>query len=401
MSMRVFQINLCEGFGGSEVYTRFFSLALQKLGCESSVIVNGKADHWKNLDLGKASLVPASNGRDVLRALPNRDALVFSHTAIDGFLGDALAKRHRYVGFVHQPLYLKALSPFRRFRLALGVSEYVLASVRAAGLACYARPLYGVADVDRVERRPLQPLYRTSEIAHDRSSLRGRALGVLEPMTSALRSPEEYHRRRGLTLGIVSPIVEMKQFPKLFSIIAPIIARYPDVNLEIFGSGGLSAVQTLRRALEPIADRVRFWGQQSDMRSVYGGIDFLLTGLPEREGLGRNVVEAQMCGAAVLAIHSPPFTETVLPGKTGYLYRDPREDNGADFERYLASLKEGVDLPDPLAHREHLARFTLPAFTAEVSRLLNNLDHLVPAGRHEYTPWYKAPQTISQTLQGI
>lgn len=401
MNKRVYQINLCEAFGGSEVYTRFFSLALQNLGWQSTVIVNTKADHWNSLDLGKASLVPAANGRDVLRQMPNRDALVFSHTAIDCFLGDALAKRHRYVGFAHQPLYLKALAPFRRFRMVLGVSEYVLASVRAAGLDCYARPLYGVADVDRVERRPLQQLTRGSEFAHDRSSLRGRALGLLEPMTSALRAPEVYHRRRGLTLGIVSPLVEMKQFPKLFSIIAPIIARYPEVNLEIFGSGTASAVQALRRSLEPLGDRVRFWGQQTDMRSVYGGIDFLLTGLPEREGLGRNVVEAQMCGAAVLAVHSPPFTETVLDGKTGYLYRDPREDGGADFERHLAGLKEGVDLPDPLAHREHLARFTLPAFTAEVSRLLNNLDHLVPSGRHEFTPWYRPPQTVTQTLQGI
>lgn len=401
MNKRVYQINLCEGFGGSEVYTRFFSLALQKLGWQSTVIVNAKADHWNSLDLGRASLVPAANGRDVLRQLPNRDALVFSHTAIDGFLGDALAKRHRYVGFVHQPLYLKALAPFRRFRLALGVSEYVLASVRAAGLACYARPLYGVADVDRIERRPLQALTRNSEFTFDRSSLRGRALGLLEPMTSALRSPEVYHRRRGLTLGIVSPIVEMKQFPKLFSIIAPIIARYPEVNVEVFGSGAVGSVQALKRSLEPLGDRVRFWGQQTDMRSVYGGIDFLLTGLPEREGLGRNVVEAQMCGAAVLAIHSPPFTETVLDGKTGYLYRDPREDGGADFERQLAGLKEGVDLPDPLAYPEHLARFTFPAFTAEVSRLLNNLDHLVPSGRHEFTPWYRAPQTVTQTLQGI
>ena len=401
MNKRVYQINLCEGFGGSEVYTRFFSLALQKLGWHSTVIVNAKADQWNSLDLGRASLVPAANGRDVLRQLPNRDALVFSHTAIDGFLGDALAKRHRYVGFVHQPLYLKALAPFRRFRLALGVSEYVLASVRAAGLACYARPLYGVADVDRIERRPLQALTRNSEFTFDRSSLRGRALGLLEPMTSALRSPEVYHRRRGLTLGIVSPIVEMKQFPKLFSIIAPIIARYPEVNVEVFGSGAVGSVQALKRSLEPLGDRVRFWGQQTDMRSVYGGIDFLLTGLPEREGLGRNVVEAQMCGAAVLAIHSPPFTETVLDGKTGYLYRDPREDGGADFERQLAGLKEGVDLPDPLAYPEHLARFTFPAFTAEVSRLLNNLDHLVPSGRHEFTPWYRAPQTVTQTLQGI
>lgn len=401
MSKRVYQINLCEAFGGSDVYTRFLSLALQNLGWQSTILVNAKAEHWRELDLGKAHLVPVNNGRELLRMLPSRDALVFSHSPIDGFLGDALAKRHRYVGFAHQPLYLKAVSPFRRFRLVLGVSEYVLASARAAGLTCYARPLYGVADVDRVERRPLQPLVRSNEYAVDRTSLRGRALSLLQPVTSALRAPEIYHRRRGLTLGIVSPIVEMKQFPKLFAILAPIIGRHPEVHLEVFGAGNPSTVNALKHSLAPLGDRVRFWGQQTDMRSVYGGIDFLFTGLPEREGLGRNVVEAQMCGAAVLAIHSPPFTETVLHGKTGYLYRDPREDQGADFERQLSGLREGADLPDPLKHPEHLARFTLPAFTLEVSRLLNNLDHLVPTGHHEFTPWYRAPHTVTQTLQGI
>lgn len=401
MSKRCFQINLCEGFGGSEVYTRFFSLAVQAAGRDSTIIVNSRASHWKDLDFGRAQVLPVRNPREVLRALPDRDALVFSHTPIDGFLGDALAKRHRYVGFAHQPLYLKALAPFRRFRLLLGVSEYVLASARAAGLPCYARPLYGVADVDRVARKPLQPMFRNSEFSWDRRKLRDQAFALLDRNESALWPREPYHRRRGLTLGIVSPIIEMKQFPKLFAIIAPIIQRYPDVNLEVFGSGDWTAVRELKRALNPIRELVRYWGQQSDMRAVYGGIDFLLTGLPEREGLGRNVIEAQMCGAAVLAIHAPPFTETVLEGKTGYLYRDPREDGGAEFERILSGLKEGAELPDPLDHPDHLARFTFPTFINEVLHLLNNIDHLVASGRNTYSPWYRPPQTVTQSLQGI
>ena len=37
----------------------------------------------------------------------------------------------------------------------------------------------------------------------------------------------------------------------------------------------------------------------------------------------------------MLAVNAPPFTETVQDGRTGLLYRDPREDQGADFARVL------------------------------------------------------------------
>lgn len=83
--------------------------------------------------------------------------------------------------------------------------------------------------------------------------------------------------------------------------------------------------------------QVRFWGQQYDIAGVYPQIDYLLTGLPEKLALGLNMTEAQTCGTSVLAVNAPPFTETVLEGVTGYLYEDPRKDQGADFARLLES----------------------------------------------------------------
>lgn len=61
---------------------------------------------------------------------------------------------------------------------------------------------------------------------------------------------------------------------------------------------------------------------------IYNKLDFLLTGLPEKEALGLNVLEAQACNLPVLAVDALPFQETVLDGKTGYLFNDPVETKG-------------------------------------------------------------------------
>ena len=64
----------------------------------------------------------------------------------------------------------------------------------------------------------------------------------------------------------------------------------------------------------------------------------------------------------MLAVKAPPFTETVAEGLTGFFYRDPREDEGADFALLLERL---LALPAPLhpaQATEHLARFSLDAF---------------------------------------
>src|SRR6185503_15609849 len=97
-----------------------------------------------------------------------------------------------------------------------------------------------------------------------------------------------------------------------------------------------------------------------------------LSGLPEKEALGLNVLEAQMCGTPVLAPRAPPFTETVLDGQTGYLYRDPREDNGLAFEKLISSLA-GKERLDPRLAKDHLARFSYPALAERTRRLLAHL----------------------------
>jgi glycosyltransferase involved in cell wall biosynthesis len=159
----------------------------------------------------------------------------------------------------------------------------------------------------------------------------------------------------------------------LFTMLSPIIARMKGIHLEVFGSGGYASVRDLRHALRPLHEGVRFWGEQSDVGKVYPMLDYVLSGLPEKEALGLNLIEAQAAGTPVLAIDAPPFTETVLNGVTGHLYRDPREDGGAAFEALLASITRGQAPLSPEGREGHLDKFSRTAFRDRVSRAMTAL----------------------------
>jgi glycosyltransferase involved in cell wall biosynthesis len=371
----IYQVNLWEGFGGSEVYTRFLSIALQTLGYRSVVFVSAKARHWTELDFGSAEIIPLADPAEIFHHLPARDALIITNFPMGGAVGDSLKREHCVVTFAHQPLYLKNLRPYAGSALIVANSWHVLKSVVWAGLPCYRQPLYGVADIDRLKQGPhAADIVARSHYDWDQRKLRDRALSLAastaQPLRERLLASPRFEKRNGLTIGIVSRLVTIKQFPLLFDILAPVIARQPKVWIEIFGSGGYASVRDLKRSLRPISDRVRFWGQQKDVRPVYASMDFLLAGLPEREGMGRNVIEAQLCGTPVLAVNAPPFTETVVHGMTGYRFTDPRMDDGSDFAQLLSRIIETGDRPDPFEAPASLRRFTQPTFNSCVERLL-------------------------------
>ena len=179
-----------------------------------------------------------------------------------------------------------------------------------------------------------------------------------------------FKKRPGVTLGIVSRLTPIKQFSLMFGILAPEIARYPGVNLEIFGSGGYASVRDLRASLAPVLKQVRFWGHQPNVATVYPQLDFVLSGLPEKEALGLNLIEAQYCGTPVLAVRAPPFTETVIEPETGFFFTDPRQDGGESFARLLERLLAGAARPDPRQATAHLERFSVAAFRERVARAL-------------------------------
>jgi glycosyltransferase involved in cell wall biosynthesis len=372
------QVNLQRGFGGGEVYTAGFARALRTVGVATHLFVDPRAQGWDRLALPGVRVLPLANVEDIVERLASeRPSWLAFHTFAPATVIEQLrAQGHLVTAFAHMPLYGRTPTPLRPFDLVLAVSRYVIASARAVGLdRVYSEPLYGVADL-APRGAGGGPLRQRSRYDWDKRKFRDRMLGLLEPLAAPFRPRSLYERRPGLTLGVVSRLTPIKQFPELFTLLAPVLARLPQVNLEIFGSGGYASVRDLEQALSPIADRVRFWGHQADVAAAYRAIDFLLTGLPEKEALGLNVIEAQACGTPVLAPDAPPFDETIAHGITGLRYHDPRTDAGADFERTLRTILSGGFRFDAQGAQAHLAQFSEEAFARRAAKLIQYLSSL-------------------------
>jgi len=373
---RLIQVNLQTGLGGGEVYTCFFGQALRALGRPADLIVHRDADWWRTHDTGAAHVFPVRSMEEIPGLPFARPAWLIYHTP-DGGARLARLKEQgcRVAAIVHMPLYQRDATHFRDYDRLFAVSGYVLAGLTAAGFSqTHPEPLYGVAHLDRPAASGGE-IIAQSRYAWDRRKVRDRLLSWIHPLWQAGRPRRVFVRRPGMTLGVVSRITPIKQFPALFDALVPVLADFPGVNLEIFGSGGYASVRDTRAALVPLGARVRWWGHQDDVRHAYPVLDFLLTGLPEKEALGLNVLEAQICGTPVLAPDAPPFTETVAHARSGYLYPDPRRNGGAGFRALLADLSSGrLPRPDPRLATDHLARFSEGAFRARVAGALAALE---------------------------
>jgi len=359
--MKLVQVNLQPHFGGGEVYTAFLCRALSKLGVATRLLVHPRAAFWDGLDLpADTERVAADTRGGLTTCVPSGPVWVISHGPLPGSLRAAASGRLR-TAIAHMPVQGRDPAQFAGHDRIYAVSAWVRDGLRAASLPVWEVPLYGVAELGR--RTGGGVIRRTSRYDWDRRKGRDRLLGAFEPLVETLRPHPAFQRRSGLTLGIVSRLTPIKQFPALFAAIAPVLAQRSAVNLEVFGSGGYASVRDLDRELSILPPgQARFWGQQRDVGTIYRSIDYLLTGLPEKEALGLNVIEAQAAGTPVIAVAAPPFTETVVEGATGFLYRDPREDGGVAFAELLDALLEGRSRPRPELAADHLARFSFDAF---------------------------------------
>ncbi len=366
------QVNLQRGFGGGEVYTAFFARALETLGVRTVLFAHPDASFWERHLPATTRVIPVQRIDGIGRHLPSRSCWLAFHTpGSEAEVAPLRRAGHRLSAFAHMPLYGRDPASLRPYELLFAVSGHVLASLRAAGMTnLYPEPLYGAAQLEGRGDEDA-PVHAASPYAWDPRKLRDRLFGLGYRLYDRSRTRPAYARLPGITLGIVSRLTPIKQFPLLFRHLAPVLARHPRFRLEIFGAGGYASVRDLRRALSPLRDRVRFWGGQTQVGTVYRRLDYLMTGLPEKEALGLNVLEAQACGCPVLAVDAPPFSETVAPEVTGLLYPDPRSDRGAGFERLLLRLASAPFRIERAAAATHLARFAPEAFRARVAGLLS------------------------------
>jgi len=367
-----YQYNFSTSLGGAEVYVQFFSKALLSKGWETILFINEKASFWRQLNMPGVTLIPIKHKDDLLKHLPSERSLIVTHTPLPPPLTAKLRPLHSVTGIIHHPIYGGNGEPYRAYQLLFPVSRHVIDTLESANMPnYYPEPLYGVADLDRLTKRSGQPIEATPLYDWDKRKLRDRVLRVIYPLYWKLKPARRFHRKAGLTLGIVSRIADAKQFPALFKIIAPIIKRHPEVHVEIFGSSvGYASIKRLKRPLRPIRRQVRFWGPQTDLKQVYHSMDFLLSGMPEREAMGLNLLEAQFCGTPALAVNARPFNEIVKDGETGFLFTDPRQDEGQHFERLLTRLLGAKAFPKPLIHDDFLKSFSFETFSARVNNAL-------------------------------
>ena len=401
-------INLQPALGGAEVFTMFFARAVRAAGCRTVLYVNPQVQFWNHLAADGVEIRRVSSDMAILEQLAAEEtaaqsttevttkpatqradhsdagsaapakgsAWIVTHAPVSPAFVEAARTRHWLTGFCHMPLAGRSAGVLTRYHLVYGVSAYVLSTLAPAGVMhAYGEPVYGMAELERgfgpqhgaIRRRPLY--------SWDKRKVRDRLLALAAPVVAALAAPlastTPFARRPGVTLGIVSNIGPIKQFDVLFGVLVPHLLQRPQINLEIFGTGGYRSVRDLEAVLAPLQGRARFWGHQDDPRAIYPQLDYLMSGLPEKEALGLNIIEAQVSGTPVLAVDAPPFTETVLDRQTGYLYPDPRHDGGAGFARVLDQALAAPRLA-PLAALAHLEKFSRTAFDARVARMVEH-----------------------------
>lgn len=364
--MRVFQFNLQEKIGGGEIYTAFLCRALAELGVSTTLFCNSRNHSWSSLNLPEGTeFVPLDQVLEAQHFLPEAGQWLLSHGSLPKEMALACKRRHLLTGICHMPPQGRSIGAFDEYHQVFGVSGYVVSGLREKGVHTWQEPLYGVADIFRggdANSSGSASIRQSSVYDWDMRKFRERCLSYLEPLYELIAERPLLERRDGLTLGIVSRLATIKQFPLLFSKLVPVLQLFPQVNVEIFGSGGYTMVRDLRAVMLPIADRVRYWGHQENVAAVYGRIDYLLSGLPEKEALGLNILEAQAAGVPVIAVDAPPFNETVLHGQSGFLYTDPRLDEAASFKVLLETLLGRNERFHPQMLQEHLNKFSLPAF---------------------------------------
>ncbi len=367
----IVQINLQRNYGGGETYTRLIAQVLSKLGRDSYLITHPKAHFWAQLNLPLSQeVMPFIDYGSFKRFLSGfRDkGILLSHGSLgQEFITTAKSCGWRVMAICHMPPQGRHRNEFSGHELVFGVSDYVIDGLRKNLVATWPTALLGAADLS--PRGPSNgKLEKNSEYTWDTRKIRDIVFGFFYDRFNSGCDRLVFNKKPGITLGIFSGITPIKQFPLLFRIVAPIISKYPNLNLEIVGAGGYASVRDLKRSLAPCKQQVRFWGKQMDPSPVFSNFDFLIAGLPEKEALGLNVIEAQFSNVPVLAVKAPPFTQTILENKTGFLFTDPREDEGKDFHALLARILSGkISRLEPLKHPEHLKLFSFESFKTRLS----------------------------------
>jgi len=141
-------------------------------------------------------------------------------------------------------------------------------------------------------------------------------------------------------IGVPGSLRPMKGHPFFFRAVAPILRSRADLVVAVSGTGEAPYVREVRALCEELGltDRVRFLGDQPDMRSFYAACDVVC--VPSvAEPFGRTVIEAFAAGVPIVATEVGGIPETLEHGRTGLLV--PYGDEAALRDALTRLLDDG------------------------------------------------------------
>lgn len=125
----------------------------------------------------------------------------------------------------------------------------------------------------------------------------------------------------------------------------------------------------IKKSLEPIRNKVLFYGWTSPKLNPYHNIDALLLGRPDDEALGLNALEAQIQKVPPLGINQGSFLELIEHSNNGFLYEDPLIDQGASFKALMNNLVI-LKCKNKISTLTCSSKFSKNAFKHEIYRLI-------------------------------
>lgn len=382
MSSPIVQVCINPSPDGSITYMCEVANCISTLGLDQILIIHKKMVPWVKEKIVRSPSIEIKaieQETDVIQLLTTKNRC---HVMLQGNLNEntlSFIQAHHFLSvFAHNSAHEVIPKRYRYAHVLVPVSQFVKEALHQQGFRNVIESIpYGwiktsafTGDVSKVHTGPI--------IDWHPHKIRDRLLSVLEKIGCYHATPKNPSRQDfPIKIGIVSRLARAKRFPELLNTISSAIQAHPEVSLHIFGSGPYQEVQAIVQATTTIQAQTFFWGWQKDSAHAYQSIHYLLTGRPENEALGLNIIEAQAQGIPVLAIDGGPFKELIAHGKNGWLYSDPSKDKAQSFHALLNTLCQKTShhpsSPIPIGTFES-DFFSLEKFKQRIQACLNEIN---------------------------
>ena len=313
-----------------------------------SLVRTSRLQHLYKGKGGYARFLPAMPLAIASMRVPDVDVVIASHHAFANQVRLA-SRRTRLVCYVHSPARWVWDAEMVRGEPGGRVAE---ASLRA--FAAAYRPWDRAA-----ARRPDLIIANSSAVQRRVSSWWGRASVVVHPpVDTEFYRPGDNGTARGDFFLYAGRLVPYKQ-PE----VAVQAANHAGVKLVLAGDG--RHARALGQSAGPTVE-VRGRVSDEELRDLYRTCRAVVQ--PGIEDFGMTAVEAQACGAPVIARAAGGALDTVVHGVTGHLYKTDRQSPASALSEAMASFEPGRYEREGIV--QHAQKFSRERFRKRMRELV-------------------------------